>query len=409
MTQQWSPDVLVSLQVLLWLAVGTIFYTFLGYPLLIGLLARCARRPVRQAAITPRVTLLIPAYNEAAVIARKIENSLALDYPPEQLEIVVVTDGSNDGTADIVAGYADRGVHLYHQPQRQGKMAAVNRVMPLVGGEIVVFSDANAMIGRGALRALVRNFADPSVGGVAGEKQVLGGGEGLYWRYESFLKRCDSALSSVVGAAGELFAIRRSLFEPPPPDAVIDDFVMSLRLVEADWRVMYEAEAVATEEPSPTLAGEWRRRVRIAAGGFQSIRWLPGLLSPARGWVAWQYFSHRVLGSHALSAASSLWTQPAAARTAVLPARLPGADRALRCCAAGTCACAAWHTTWAASCRVLLLLHQCGRSGGFPAIRDWDATCDVGQGAIGLAAQCRFSCTPGRWGWVTCQAARAGF
>jgi biofilm PGA synthesis N-glycosyltransferase PgaC len=295
MTQQRGPDVLVSLQVLLWLAVGTMFYTFLGYPVLIGLLARYARRPVRQVAITPRVTLLIPAYNEAAVVARKIENSLALDYPPEQLEIAVVTDGSNDGTVDIVAGYADQGVHLYHQPQRQGKMAAVNRVMPLVGGEIVVLSDANAMIGGEALRSLVRNFADPSVGGVAGEKQVLGGGEGLYWRYESFLKRCDSALSSVMGAAGELFAIRRSLFEPPPPDALIDDFVMSLRLVEAGWRVMYEAEAIATEEPSPTLAGEWRRRVRIAAGGFQSIRWLPGLLSPARGWVAWQYFSHRVL------------------------------------------------------------------------------------------------------------------
>jgi len=174
-------------------------------------------------------------------------------------------------------------------------MAAVNRVMPLVGGEIVVFSDANAMIERGALRALVRNFADPSVSGVAGEKRVLGGGEGLYWRYESFLKRCDSALSSVMGAAGELFAVRRRLFEPPPPDTLLDDFVLSLRLVEAGWRFVYEAEAVVAEGPSPTLAGEWRRRTRNAAGGFQAIRWLSGLLNPARGRVAWQYFSHRVL------------------------------------------------------------------------------------------------------------------
>jgi len=283
------------LQTLFWLAAGTIVYTFLGYPLLIGLLARYARRPVQRAEIAPEMTLLIPAYNEAAVIARKIENSLHLDYPAERLEIVVVTDGSDDETVDIVAGYAGRGVRLHHEPERRGKMAAINRVMPLVGGEIVVLSDANAMLARGAVRAMARNFADPAVGGVAGEKRVLGGGEGLYWRYESFLKRCDSAVSSVMGAAGELFALRRSLFEPPPPSALIDDFVMSLRLVEAGWRVVYEPEAVAMEAPSPSLAGEWRRRSRIAAGGFQSICWLPGLLNPARGWAAWQYFSHRVL------------------------------------------------------------------------------------------------------------------
>jgi len=287
--------VLIWPQVLFWLIVATILYTFLGYPVLVGLLARCARRPVHRATITPDVTLLIAAYNEAPVIGRKIENSLALDYPSERLEIVVVTDGSDDATVDVVAGYADRGVCLYHQPQRRGKMAAINRVMPLVSGEIVVFSDANAMIDGGALRALTRNFADPSVGGVAGEKRVAGGGEGLYWRYESFLKRCDSALSSAMGAAGELFAIRRRLFEPLPPDVLLDDFVISLRLVENGWRVVYEPEAVTAEDASPTLAGEWQRRARNAAGGFQAMRWLTGLLNPARGWVAWQYFSHRVL------------------------------------------------------------------------------------------------------------------
>jgi cellulose synthase/poly-beta-1,6-N-acetylglucosamine synthase-like glycosyltransferase len=283
------------LQVSLWLAIGVILYTFLGYPLLIGLLTRWVHHPVQKSAITPQVTLLIPAYNEASVISRKIENSLAVDYPPQRLEIVVVTDGSDDGTVDIVRGYAEQGVRLCHQLQRQGKTAAINRVMPSVSGEIVVFSDANAMLERGSLRALVYNFSDPSVGGVAGEKRVIGGGEGLYWRYESFLKSCDSALSSVMGAAGELFAIRRRLFEPPPPDTLLDDFVISLRLVEAGWRVVYEPEAVVTEKPSPKLAGEWQRRARNTAGGFQAMRRLPGLLSPARGWVAWQYFSHRVL------------------------------------------------------------------------------------------------------------------
>lgn len=286
---------MILLQVLFWLGVGIVTYTFLGYPLLVGLLARCIHRPVQKAAITPQVTLLIPAYNESPVIAHKIENSLALDYPPERLEIVVVTDGSDDGTDDIVAGYAEQGVRLYHQSLRQGKMAAVNRVMPSVGGEIIVLSDANAMLAWGSLRALARNFADSSVGGVAGEKRVLGGGEGLYWRYESFLKRCDSALSSVMGAAGELFAIRHCLFEPPPLDTLLDDFVISLRLVERGWRVVYEPEAFVTENPSPRLMGEWQRRARNAAGGFQAIRRLPGLLNPAKGWVAWQYFSHRVL------------------------------------------------------------------------------------------------------------------
>ena len=286
---------LILLQVLFWLAVSTVVYTFVGYPLLVGVLARWACRPVQRAPITPRVTLIIPAYNEAPIIARKIENSLALDYPSEHLDVIVVTDGSDDGTDDIVAGFANRGVRLFHQPQRQGKMAAVNRVVPLVDAEIIVFSDANAMTERGALRALVRNFADPSVGGVTGEKRVLGGGEGLYWRYESYLKRCDSALSSVMGAAGELFAVRGSLFDSPPPDTLLDDFVISLCLVEAGWRFVYEPEAVVAEEPSPSIAGEWRRRVRNAAGGFQGMRRLLSLLDPRRGRVAWQYISHRVL------------------------------------------------------------------------------------------------------------------
>jgi poly-beta-1,6-N-acetyl-D-glucosamine synthase len=286
---------LAVLQVIFWLAVGVILYTFLVYPFLLGLLANRFKCPVRQAPITPRVTLLIPAYNEALVIARKLENALALDYPADRLEIVVVTDGSDDGTDSIVAALTARGVRLYHNPRRQGKAAAINRVMPMIDSEVVVFSDANAMLERETMQKLVRNFADLEVGGVAGEKRVLDGGEGLYWRYESYLKGCESAISSVMGAAGELFAIRRELFKPPEPDSLLEDFMISLRLVEAGWRVVYEPEAIATEDISHSLAGEWERRARITAGGFQSISRLTGLLSPARGRVAWQYLSHRVL------------------------------------------------------------------------------------------------------------------
>ncbi len=285
----------MGVQLCFWLAAGVVAYTFVGYPLLIAALAHWMGRPVEQASIRPTMTLLIPAYNEAGVIAAKIENALALDYPLDRLEIAVAADGSDDETVEIARQYADCGVEVFHEPARRGKMAAVNRVLPLTEGEIVVLTDANAMLTTGSLKAVARNFADPEVGGVAGEKRVTGGGEGLYWRYESFLKRCDSAVSSVMGAAGELFAIRRSLFEPAPENALLDDFVMSLRLVEQGWRLVYEPEAVAVEEPSPSLMGDWRRRTRVAAGGFQSMGWLTGLLSPARGRVAWQYVSHRVL------------------------------------------------------------------------------------------------------------------
>lgn len=277
------------------MSVGIIVYTFLGYPVLICTLARFFRRPVRKGDITPSMSLVIPAYNEEGVIASKIQNSLALDYPQECLVIVVVSDGSDDATPEIVARFADQGVRLYHQPCRRGKAAAINRVVPQLDSEIVVFSDANALLDRATLRAIARNFADPAVGGVGGEKRVVTGGEGLYWRYESRLKRCDSSLTSVMGAAGELFAVRREAFQPPEEDSIIEDFVMSLRLVEAGWRVVYEPEAVAREEAVFSQWGDWHRRTRIAAGGFQSMQRLPGLLSPAMGLVAWQYLSHRVL------------------------------------------------------------------------------------------------------------------
>lgn len=287
----------MAVHVLFWLAVATVVYTFLGYPVLIGLLARWRPRSIAADDDQPTLTLLIPAYNEAAVIGEKLRNSLEQNYPRDRLRVVVVTDGSTDGTDRLVAAHAGTGVQVLHQPQRQGKAAAVNRAMPHLTGEVVAFTDANAMLAPGALASLVRPFADPRVAGVAGEKRVTGGGEGLYWRYESYLKRCDAAVSSVMGAAGELFAMRRALFQPVEPDSIIEDFVMSLRLVQDGWRVAYAPDAVALEEPPPSLAAEWQRRTRIAAGGFQAMRRLTGLLNPRRGrWlIAWQYISHRAL------------------------------------------------------------------------------------------------------------------
>jgi len=289
--------------VIFWLSLLGILYTYVGYALIITLLARWRARPVKQGDITPTVTMLVAAYNEEACIGRKIENTLALDYPPDKLELLVVTDGSTDRTPDIVRTYAERNanVRLLHQPERQGKPRALLRGFPQAQGEVIVFSDANCYFQPDTLRKLVRHFADPEVGGASGAKRISGQGdavakegEGLYWRYESYLKACDSAVSSVMGVPGEIWAVRRNAYIPPDPDSFIDDFVASLRLVERGWRVVFEPQALAYEEASPSLRAEWQRRSRIAAGGWQAFFRLPGMLRHPNKLITFQYLSHRM-------------------------------------------------------------------------------------------------------------------
>jgi len=290
------------LQVIFWLALAGILYTYLGYGLIITLLAHRRPRPVHKKEITPSVTMLIAAYNEEGCIAAKIENTLTLDYPRDKLDILIVTDGSTDRTNEIVRSYAHRGVRLLYQPERRGKVGAILRALPHVQGEIIAFSDANSLFYPDTLRKLVRNFADPEVGGVGGVKRILkkgdaiaAQGENLYWRYEAYLKACDSLVSSVMGVPGEVWAARREAYIPPDPDTLLDDFVASLRMVEAGWRVVFEPEAIAYEEASPSLKAEWRRRSRNAAGGWQAFFQLRGLLHHPNKWVTFQYLSHRML------------------------------------------------------------------------------------------------------------------
>lgn len=293
----------VALEVLFWVAVAICAYAYVGYGVVITLLAKLRPTPVRSdAAYRPTVSLIICAYNEERVIAEKLENSLALAYPPEKLEIIVVSDGSSDRTPRIVEGYAERGVISLHQPERRGKPAAANRAATLATGEVMVFSDANSMYNADSIARLVRHFADPAVGCVAGEKRIREvAGErvshqaGLYWRYESFLKRMDSAVWSVVGAAGEIMAVRRSAFTPPEPDSFIEDFILSMRIAGQGYRVIYEPGATSLEEAPAADADEFERKARIGAGGFQSIVRLRGLLHPRHGMLAFQYLSHRVL------------------------------------------------------------------------------------------------------------------
>jgi poly-beta-1,6-N-acetyl-D-glucosamine synthase len=299
------------LEIICWVALLLLFYTYLGYGLLLYLLLRAGQTkkgprpepplPQNDEALPP-LTLIVAAYNEEAFIKAKINDCLAQHYPADRLHLLFVTDGSTDRTAEIVASHP--AVSHLHQAPRAGKIAAVNRAMAQVTTPVVAFSDANTFLNRDALRQLARHFVDPAVGAVAGEKRIWtdrredasGAGEGFYWRYESTLKRWDAAWHSVVGAAGELFALRRECYEAPPPDTLIEDFYLSMRIAQRGYRVAYEPQATALERPSASVQEEWRRKVRIAAGGIQAVVRLRELLNPFRyGKLSFQYVSHRVL------------------------------------------------------------------------------------------------------------------
>ncbi|OJJ16492.1 glycosyl transferase [marine bacterium AO1-C] len=293
--------------ILFWLSVGLLFYTYLGYGAVMAILVKIktrlqGKKEVKLMDNFPSVSLVIPAYNEENYIREKIINSLGLHYPAKKLDIVVVTDGSNDLTPDIVRQYPD--VRLLHKAGRKGKIHAMHRTMKCIHSDIVVFSDANTTLNPGALLHLVKHYQDPKVGAVAGEKRIKlkaeesanGAGEGIYWRYESWLKRMDSAFHSVVGAAGELFSLRTSLYEEVPNNAILDDFMLSMRVAQKGYLVKYEPEAQAWETPSSSVKEEFKRKIRICAGGIQSILWLLPLLNIVRyGWLSFQYVSHRVL------------------------------------------------------------------------------------------------------------------
>lgn len=285
-----------------WACVGSIAYTYAGYPLVLAALARLrGRRPTAPADPLPPVTLLIAAYNERDVIGRKLANSLDLDYPKELLQILVAADGSTDDTPSVIRSYADRGVELSFRPERRGKVAAINHAMESARGGIVVFSDANNDYDRGALRELVRPFADATVGGVVGAKQVAAGdgslseAEGLYWRYESFIRSRESELGSCTGAVGEIFAIRRSLFEPPPEGIICDDFYIATRILRGGHRVVYCPEARSIERVSPSAEGEMKRRANIVAGRYQAILLAHRLLPFRRPMLVWQIVSHKFM------------------------------------------------------------------------------------------------------------------
>jgi glycosyltransferase involved in cell wall biosynthesis len=285
-----------------WAATATVVYTYVLFPLLLLLRAWLRPRPHASADVTPSVSIVIAARNEARTIGAKIENLLALDYPSDHLEIVVVSDGSTDGTEKIVRRYRDGRVHLLSLPT-SGKAAALNHAVAASTGEILVFSDANSIYERDAVRTLVRPFADPSVGGVAGNQRYTAAdgadgttaGERKYWSFDRALKLAESRGGNVISATGAIYAVRRALFRDVPP-GVTDDFVTSTRVIAQGHRLVFEPNAVAYEPPGASSDAEFDRKVRVMTRGLRAVWTMRELLDPRRhGFYALQLFSHKVL------------------------------------------------------------------------------------------------------------------
>ena len=294
---------------LFWLCLTIVVYTYVGYGIVLYLLVlikRLATKAKPLADITddclPEVTLMVCAYNEEDIIAEKMDNTLRLNYPADRLHLVWVTDGSNDNTNSLLAAYPD--VKVIYSPERRGKAAAIKHGIKEIDTEIVMMTDANTMLNPGAVREIARLMQDPRVGCVSGEKKVMARsdsdeaaqGEGLYWKYESTLKRLDSELYSAMGAAGELCVIRRQLMTDIPDDTLLDDFIISMEIVKKGYKIAYTSNAYAMEYGSADLHEESKRKRRIAAGGLQSCWRLRSLMNPLRHpVVAFQFVSHRVL------------------------------------------------------------------------------------------------------------------
>jgi cellulose synthase/poly-beta-1,6-N-acetylglucosamine synthase-like glycosyltransferase len=347
----------MPLAIWFWVSAGLVLYAYAGYPVLLLLLRVFTHRPVHKDAMTPSVSILIPSYNEAEVIAAKIENAVALDYPADRLEVVVASDGSTDRTAEIAReAIAARGagdhMHVFDYPVNRGKVAVLNDAVPRLTGEIVVFTDAAAMFAPDAIRKLVRNYAAPEVGAAGGVYQVrrpdaaaTGAQEDFYWKYETFLKKLEASMGSVLGAHGQIHSVRRNLYPFPASGTINDDYVIPVQVLQRGYRVAYEPEAIVYEE-AREMSG-FGRRVRIMAGNFQQLAEIRYFLRPLRTRCLFYFLSHkaaRLAVPFAMLTALMLnflllasqpyralfWLQAAFYSLAVLGAAMPLRPKALR-------------------------------------------------------------------------------
>ena len=289
-------------QRLFWLFAWLTMYSFAGYPVLLWVASRFRHRDVARAPITPTITVIVPAHNEETIIARKLESVLSQDYPVGLLQILVASDGSTDRTLQIAGGYADKGIRVLDYP-RSGKAATLNLAAAEATGDIIIFTDANAILAPNVLTAIASNFADPTVGGVSADEQREPGtstsaaskGERLYWEYDKWVKRAESRIGSMVSASGSLYAIRRELYRPIVDPAATDDFAISTQVVRAGYRLIFEPNAVTWEPSIARDSREFKRRVRIVTRGLRSVYGIRDLLLPWNsGIYALQVWSHKV-------------------------------------------------------------------------------------------------------------------
>jgi cellulose synthase/poly-beta-1,6-N-acetylglucosamine synthase-like glycosyltransferase len=293
------------LETVFWLCASGVIYAYVGYPVLVWGISRCYRNPVEVANETPppadwpMVSLVIAAYKEEKVILQRLVNATLLDYPPEKLEILIGVDGSEDCTGDLVREFVDSRVRLIQYPERRGKASVLNDTVPQARGDILVFSDANTMTQPDSIKHLVRHFVDQRVGAVCGKLELIDPAsgqnvDGIYWKYENFLKGCEGRLNGLLGVNGGIYALRKELYEPIPTNSIVDDFLIGMRVHMQNRTLIYDPTAVALEETPDTIGQEFQRRTRIGAGGFQSLQWLWPLLSPTRGWVSFTFWSHKI-------------------------------------------------------------------------------------------------------------------
>jgi cellulose synthase/poly-beta-1,6-N-acetylglucosamine synthase-like glycosyltransferase len=302
------PTNLWFAEILFWFAILGVAYSYLIYPCLICLFSRhygprFPEPPELQDSDLPRVSVLIAAHNEEVYIVERIQNALAIDYPHDKFEVIIASDGSTDLTNPLVRKFEDERVVLLEFEERRGKTRILNEVIPTLKGEIILLSDANSFTKPDALRKLVRWFQDERIGIVCGKLVLMDptttqtrNVDGMYWKYETFLKKCENELGALLGSNGAIYAMRKAVFPGVPENTIVDDFVLPLRAkIQSGCSIVYDVSAVAEELTPEQISSEFKRRSRIGAGGFQSIGLLWKLLNPKHGWVAFSFFSHKVM------------------------------------------------------------------------------------------------------------------
>ncbi len=287
--------------IIFWLSVCFIFYTYLGYPLWLFVFKKLHLQSVTKNSIEPSVSVVIAAHNEAQNIVARIQNLFSQDYPPDKLEVIVVSDGSTDNTIDLLNEHCQRNLHLVVLPINQGKAVALNVGLEKSQSEIVIFTDARQTFAPGVLRHLAANFADPQVGCVSGElifwqdaASSIQAEMGAYWKYEKWIRKAESSTGSVVGATGAIYAVRRSLYKPLPQGTLLDDVLTPMNIVMQGYRCVFDGAAVAYDVISVDVGQEWRRKVRTLAGNWQLLSLNCRLAMPFVNPIWWRFLSHKI-------------------------------------------------------------------------------------------------------------------